>query len=132
MNVSKAIFSCIKNILAKNFGVRRANASINMAKIFNTVCCGFWTIEGNVPSQTLTCKISQHQSSELHKVPKSIKEVQKKGDTSSSDPEELVDCFRFYAAMIDRMSFLVIVFALVLNFFVTFSIVWYNYYSVDE
>ena len=72
-----------------------------------------------------------NKNKSYNKVPDAIKEVQEKGSMSSSDPEELVDCFRFHAAMIDRMSFLVIVIALVLNFFVTLSIVWYNYYTVE-
>ena len=36
-------------ILARNFGVRRAKASIGIAKFMNAISCGIWTIEGKVP-----------------------------------------------------------------------------------
>ena len=81
-----------------------------MANFFNCISCGMWNI----------------------KVPKTIEEIKRKETDDDTSTEDLIDCFKFYAAMIDRVAFVLIVFCLVLNFVVTFSIVGYNYNSVES
>ena len=76
-----------------------------MARFFNKIACGFWVIE----------------------CPESIIEISKSDSIKNAVVEDLADCFKFYASMVDRFFFLIIVIGLILNFIITFSIVWYNY-----
>lgn len=76
-----------------------------MAKCFNKIACGFWVIE----------------------CPDSIVEIAQSDTIKNAGTEDLADCFKFYASMVDRSFFLIIVIGLILNFVCTFSIVWYNY-----
>ena len=76
-----------------------------MAKFFNCLACGFWDI----------------------RIPEKITEIKRKESDDETSTDDLVACFKFYASMIDRMGFLVVVTGLTLNFVITFSIVGYNY-----
>ena len=95
----------LSKISVKNFGPIRAKFTIFMARFFNKIACGFWVIE----------------------CPESIIEISKSDSIKNAVVEDLADCFKFYASMVDRFFFLIIVIGLILNFIITFSIVWYNY-----
>ena len=81
-----------------------------MATFFNCIACGVWDI----------------------RIPEKIKEIKRKETDDETSTDDLVECFKFYASMIDRMGFLVIVTGLIVNFVVTFSIVGYNYNHASE
>ena len=66
------------------------------------------------------------------RIPEKIKEIKRKETDDETSTDDLVECFKFYASMIDRMGFLVIVSGLIVNFVVTFSIVGYNYNHASE
>ena len=77
------------------------------ANFLNKIGCGYWRTE--IPKRVINL---QHYSSPFEK---------------ETQPEELVKAFQFYATMIDRLTFIIIVMALAVNNIVTFSIILYNY-----
>ena len=79
-----------------------------MANFLNCISCGMWNI----------------------RVPKIIEEIKRKETDDETSVDDLIDCFKFYASMIDRMAFVAIVFGLVSNFVILFSMVGYNYNNV--
>ena len=90
---------------ARNFSRTEARISRGIAKFFTKIACGMWDID--VPENTNT--------------------IADKGDEIEVDIEHLQLGLKFYADMINRLSFLLITITILITFFCTFVQSWIRY-----
>ena len=90
---------------ARNFSRTEARISRGIAKFFSKIACGMWDID--VPENTNT--------------------IADKGDEIEVDIEHLQLGLKFYADMINRLSFLLITITILITFFCTFVQSWIRY-----
>ena len=90
---------------ARNFSRTEAKISRGIAKFFTKIACGMWYIE--VPQNTIT--------------------IADKGDEAEVDVEGLQLGMKFFADMINRLSFLLITIIILIAFFCTFVQSWIRY-----
>ena len=90
---------------ARNFSRTEARVSRGIAKFFTKMACGFWDID----------------------VPEKTNHIADKGDEVEVDIEELQFGMKFYADMLNRLSFFIITFTILIAFFCTFVQSWIIY-----
>ena len=90
---------------ARNFSRTEARISRGIAKFFTKIACGMWNID--VPDNTNT--------------------IADKGDEIEVGVEDLQLGLKFYADMINRLSFLFITITILITFFCTFVQSWIRY-----
>ena len=90
---------------ARNFSRSEARISRGIAKVFTKLACGMWNID--VPENTNT--------------------IADKGDEVEVEVEDLQLGMRFYADMINRLSFFLITIIILIAFFCTFVQSWIRY-----
>ena len=88
----------------RNFSRTEARISIEIAKFFTKLACGMWNID--IPENTKTI-----------------------ADTGEQvvDMEDLHNGMKFYAEMINKLSFFIITITILITFFCTFVQLWIRY-----
>ena len=90
---------------SNNFSKTEATFALGMTRFLNAICCGMWVIE---PPSTVV-QIAQHSSDDLH---------------VKFDHEQLLEGYQFYAEMINRLMFVLVVVVQCIALFATIIPAW--------
>ena len=93
---------------SRNFSKSEARIALGLSRFFNAICCGVWEIE----PPSLVIEITEHPTDDLH---------------TKFDHEDLQHGFQFFADMLNRLIFAIVIIVQCTALFATIIPAWAQY-----